>query len=199
MTNIITTKQLCEQLGVSRNFVNQHLRHLGSLPQLDENRMKTVVYPVDSVITWINENAVFSRQTELLDLSCYASEEQIQEVYDKVDKYPKNTIAGIEARQALLDEFYAKVLPPEYLSQRDLINVRNRGRLPWIPVEYKISSFSELYSIKELKGEKSEEIAYRTIYSSGMIRMELIGRKWYIENSNIPKYPLLMPADYEKK
>ena len=173
---VLNTKEVCELLGVSRSWVNSHLRKIGFKNldlTSDKANIKTIYYKTDDIVNWFNKNALFSRQTMYIDLA---------------DHMPKTILS--------LSTFD---IPSNIHNATIRVNERMRGECSWVTVDYKISSIEDLKSLSELQniyGFNNSEMTYRYIFSSGMIKAEICGRKWYIEAPEKKLYhPVLVPAD----
>lgn len=183
------TKEVSEILQVSRSWINNHLRELG-MKHL--TRGTQVEYFENEIIDWLNSNARFFKKTEFLDLTKYASIDEIGDWYLDV------TEAGILHREDVYKNFLERILPADYFSlHTEKINPRKRGLIKWQEIEYTIDSFKQLKTINELREGKSEELAYREIYEKGMIKVEIGGRRWFIEAEDRPEYAILMPYGYQ--
>lgn len=198
----MNTSELRQVLGVSRGWINTHLRHLGGEVMQDGNK-RAVPYDYKEVLAWANENAVFTRQVVPLDLTKYAAEDEVEEKMDAIDNMPKNTIAQQEAREEAYDAFLQKILPEEiYESVSSGWGRRNRGLLPWERIEYEIEELDELCSIRDLMrhwGYRNEEMAYREIFALCMVRCEVKGRVWFIyPREGMPKYGIQIPVKLAK-
>ena len=74
---VISTNELCGKLGVSRSWVNKYLRPFGKKGPLlpdDKANLHTVYYDEETIVDYLNAHAVFTRQTEWLNLADYVEE-----------------------------------------------------------------------------------------------------------------------------
>ena len=85
---LLTTMELCEKLSVSRDWVNKHLRQLGSAPDFigEGSRIRAVFYRESDVVKWLIDHATCSAQTRVVSLRDYASAEQIEIVSSRARK-----------------------------------------------------------------------------------------------------------------
>lgn len=174
----LSTSQVCEYLGVSRSWVNNHLRKIGFKDpdiESDKANIRTVYYNICDIIEWFNKKATFTRQTKFIDLTDYVAETEI-----------------------LSENF---LMPLNIHNACSRVHERFRGELNWVSVNYNIKSIDEikaLSTIQENNGYNNNEMAYRYIFNSGMIKAEICGRKWYINapEKNL-KHPVLVPADID--
>ena len=190
----LTSSELYDTLGVSREWVRNHCRHLGE--KGTDSSGYTVYYEEDQVVAWLNANAKFSRQTKLVDASQYLPEDALNylvQIRNQTSSYEikhRNILHLI----AYHDNLY------EMAKQYSEVNHRKRGHLPWVEVSYTIKSLNEISTMKQIKEKKqfrSDEMAARDIFLNGMIRMEVQGRVWYVEQIDRPKYFIEMPGDFE--
>lgn len=202
---ILSTSEICEKLGVSRAWVNNHLRSLGGIVEpenRDKANIRTVYYSETELISWLNEHATFSRQTMRLDLCDFASEGFVRNQLKRIEEMPTDTEEAINYRDHALYSFLKKIYPPEVKSLQEAVDPRERGRLPWVQIDHKVEHLEDLQSIKDLQklwSHRSAELTYRTIFSSCMIRVEVCGRCWYMSESKRDLlYPITVPACYEK-
>ena len=80
---MISTKELCEKLGVSLSWVGKYLRSIGKQgPQLpgDKANLRTIYYDEESIVAYLNAHAIFSRQTEWLNLADYVEESKARHI-----------------------------------------------------------------------------------------------------------------------
>ena len=181
--NVLTTMELCEKLGVSRSWVNTHLRHLGSAPDFigDGTRIRTVFYCEYDVVKWLNDHAVCHAQTKEVSLRDYATDAQIERVSSKVraslerDKCPAHLIGDLVFASTI-----DALLPGDVAEEAERVDSRKRGDLPWVPVSRKISALDDLRSIKVIADGASPEIGYRRAFTLAMIRFEVDGRCWFV-------------------
>ena len=106
---MISTKELCEKLGVSRSWVGKYLRSIGKQGLLrpgDKANLRTVYYEESDVVAYLNANAIFSRQTEWLNLADYVEEAKARRALKAIDSMPKKD------REKEYWKFLSEVLPP---------------------------------------------------------------------------------------
>ena len=195
---LLTTMELCEKLSVSRDWVNKHLRTLGSAPNFigDGSRIRAVFYRESDVVKWLNDHATCSAQTRVVSLRDYASAEKIEIVSSMArksleeKKCPANLI-DIYVFEYTID----KLLPREVSEEAERVDSRKRGDLPWVPASWKIKSLDELRTIKDLADGGSPELGYRKAFLFGMIRIEVDGRRWFVrpEENIDPEWCFVMP------
>lgn len=182
-----TTSQISEELGVSRNWINQHLRHLGTR-ELEEKRdlripKLQVMYDYDRVLKWFNDHANFSRQTMFILYSCFGvfSDEEATKILNDIHKQYSSDENRLNLLRALRD-FDERAIPEELLKLFDKFDSRNRGNI-WVPVEdVQINNFNEIFTMNELlanRNAKSNETVYRDLYLGAAIRVEVFGKVWY--------------------
>lgn len=201
---MMTTMELCEKLGVSRSWVNTHLRELGTTPEFVEEAscIRSVLYSEEKVVEWLNSHAVCSVQTQRISALDYATA-------DEIEAYCREIEAKAEAErtenkcsvQFDLDMVLAQFLPSHLYLSIFLIDPRKRGQIPWVPVDRKIQSLDELQSVKDLAGGGSPELAYRYAYSAGLIRYEVDGRKWFVDpdNPETREWSVLVPYQQQRR
>lgn len=199
---ILSTTEVCAKLGVSRAWVNNHIRLLGGVepPDLRERSNKrTIYYDEDELLYWANSVAIFSRQTIRMDLCDFTPEKRVQKRLIELTKMPTNTSPEKKRRDAAYQKFLEEVLPEDLIEAHNRVHPRKRGFLPWVTVDHSIERLEDLYSMKDLKaawGYQSAEMVYRDIFMNAMIRVELCGRCWYTKAPGpAPKVPIIFPID----
>lgn len=198
---VMSTRELGKKLGVSRSWINKYLRHLGEqgTPRDGENEKanrRTVYYDEASIVAYLNAHAVFSRQTEWLNLADYTDEENARRTLKAIDAMPEKDQE--EAYWKYLDEVLpkgVKVFGSPAFSARF-----SRGEYPWKPVKGCIKTLDDLSTMAAMKGEHSEELIYRKNFKFGRVRVMVHGRTWFMRAPekpvtaiNDPLY-LLIPA-----
>lgn len=200
---VLSTKDVCDILGVSRAWVNTYLRQLGGavVPENEENSFanaRTVYYNESDLLTWLNQHAVCSRQTMWLNLQNYLPESELKKRVKKINRMPVATFEERVNRMAAERNLLEEILPADLLTHVDKVHPRQRGLLPWVPVDHRVSEIDELCTMKQLMknfGHRSQEMMYRKIFSDGMIRVEVHGRTWYVPAPDRFTYELLIPAN----
>lgn len=199
--DILSTSEVCEKLGVSRAWVNNYIRELGGVKPPEDREManiRTVYYDEADLLRWLNENATFSRQTMKLDLCDYAPEDIVRDRLLQIEAMPKITGEDIECRNEARRAFLKEILPDELEAEHHFVLPRKRGLLPWVPVKHSIERLEDLRSMRELQEAwdcRSTEMVYREIFSRGMIRAEVCGRRWYMAAPEQKhRFPITMPA-----
>ena len=175
---VISTKELCEKLGVSRSWVNKYLRPIGKQgPQLpgDKANSRTVYYDEETIVAYLNTHAVFTRQTEWLNLADHVEEAKARHTLKAIDAIPK------EDREKEYWKFLSAVLPPGVsVFDNPSISSRYRGRYPWQTVKSCIKTLEELSTMSTMKGDHSEELIYRENFEYGRVRVMVHGRTWFM-------------------
>lgn len=175
---VISTKELCEKLGVSRSWVNKYLRPIGKQgPQLpdDKANLRTVYYDEENIVAYLNTHAVFTRQTEWLNLADHTEEAKARRTLKAIDAMPK------EDREKEYWKFLSAVLPPGVtVFDNPSISSRNRGIYPWQTVKGRIKTLDELSTMATMKGDRSEELIYRENFECGRVRVMVHGRTWFM-------------------
>lgn len=201
---MLDTKDLITTLGVSRNWINEHMRDLGHRTLISGKstirKNIVIVYEKEDVLAWLNENAIFERQTIRVPPSYFGriSDSDAQQVFDTIA-----SMESFEERLAAHNRFIKMAVPQEFL-ERDTSRSNVRKRIdPWVAVtgEIQITDFKQLRSVQSILHSlnpysASLELAYRHIYNSGMIRVTIKGRVWYIDDpaKPLPGYSFLFPA-----
>ena len=188
---LLSTRQLCEDLGVSRSWVNTHLSHLGGEKVAGgrtRSERRAVMYDPAKVLAWLNENAIFSRQTVPVHVGQFFSEEDLASCTADGD----------------FEKMLAKRLPeewPELLANAEWRAREMRGYAPWVCVSHKIKRLAQLHTMKQLlaeRGSHSSELIYRYMYESGWIRAEVAGRCWWMEppeqHGDRLRFPFAVPT-----
>lgn len=175
---IISTKDLCKKLGVSRSWVNKYLRPIGKQgPQSldDKANLRTVYYDEESIVAYLNTHAVFTRQTEWLNLADHMGEEKLRQTLKSIDAMPK------EDKKKKYWKFLSDVLPHGVtVFDNPSISSRYRGTYPWQTVKVRIRTLDELSTMATMKGEHSEELIYRENFEYGRVRVMVYGRTWFM-------------------
>lgn len=109
MDKIISTKELCEALDVSRSWVNTHLRHLGGEEPsvtLTKSRaqLTTVYYSVSKVLNFLNKNAKIESQTEWVLASDIIGSENAKKFVGTRNEIIKEAEALLENEKKSSDE-----------------------------------------------------------------------------------------------
>lgn len=188
---LMTTQEVVDTLGVSRQWVNRYLRDMGTVIMHSSGTRKAnrvVVYDAEQILAWINAAAECSRQTIMLPAESFGriSEGETRRYYELTTTlFSSRDAADRERATALLDELYSRALPPEMYDRLPATggSPRKRGNTPWTPMDYRVGSLDELYTIEqlmELRRYRSTEMAYREIYEAGWIRVAIAGRRWYV-------------------
>lgn len=189
--NLMTTQDVVDALGVSRQWVNRYLRDMGRVVMHHDGTRtakRVVMYDAAEILAWINAAAECSRQTVRLPADQFGriSNEEARRYIDLVDTLAaSHDDAELERAAALLDELYRTALPPALYERLQEIggSPRRRGTTPWAPMDYQIGSLEELYTIDQMMeryGYRNNELAYRDIYVAGWIRVAVAGRRWYV-------------------
>lgn len=207
---LMSTKELSLKLGISRSWINQYLRRLGQqgafvmqFLQLSDSEFKanlrTVYYDEADIITYLNSHALFSRQTEWINLTDYMEKDKIEGNLKEL-----NAIKALPSKEKEIEyyKFLDKILPPDirfFVSKRDILAFsRNRGAFPWQSVKASIKNLDDLSTIDALKGNHSEELIYRNNFKYGRIRVTAHGRTWYMDSPDAPEpgddLTILIPA-----
>ena len=175
---MISTKELCEKLGVSRSWVGKYLRSIGKQGPLrpgDKANLRTVYYEESDVVAYLNANAIFSRQTEWLNLADYVEEAKARRALKAIDSMPKKD------REKEYWKFLSEVLPPGIsIFDGPSISARERGIYPWQTIKGCIKGLNELHTMAAMKGDHSEELIYRENFEYGRIRIKIHGRTWFM-------------------
>lgn len=175
---MLSTKDLCEALGVSRGWINTYLRHLGTQgPQRPDDRanIRTVYYDENQVLQYLNAHATFSRQTEPLDLTDYMDEAELRSRLDEIKAMDKED--GDRAYWRLID----RILPDGVKIITDpKISARFRGLYEWRPVRARIEQLSDLSTMVQMCGEGSQELIYRENFEYARVRVQIHGRTWFM-------------------
>ena len=195
---LLTTMELCEKLSVSRDWVNKHLRPLGTAPDFvgDGSRIRAVFYRESDVVKWLNDHAACSAQTRVVSLRDYADAKQIESVSRRVRKKLEEQKCPAKLIDNLVFEYtIEKLLPREVSEEAARVDSRKRGDLPWVPASWKIKSLDELRTIKDLADGGSPELGYRKAFLFGMIRIEVDGRRWFVrpEKNIDPEWCFVIP------
>jgi transcriptional regulator with XRE-family HTH domain len=174
---MISTRELCEKLGVSRSWVIKYLRPLGMQPQSTEKlaNLRTVYYDAETIVAYINHNAVFSRQTEWLNLADYMDADQLRTLAN-IDSLAK------DEREIEYWSFLDTILPPGvkiFASPEE--NARCRGQYPWRIVRGCIKSLDDLSTMATMRENRSEELVYRDNFENGRVRVTVHGRTWFMD------------------
>lgn len=200
---MITTAKVMEILKVSRSWVNMHLRRqLGTEePETDGMGRRFVMYDEEKLLEWFNTNAKFSRQTKLFnfyDFTNVFSREGLDQALEKINK-----LENADAREFAYSQFIPNVLDKEQAAEYAKVLVKHRKVLDFVDVDMKLNMDEFLWHLQTAKGiagDQSIEMAYRHIYSRGMIKIELFGRSWFIvPRDEWYEYNVLMPATFEIK
>ena len=180
----LETKDLMSLLGVSRSWVNTHLRGIGTRLKTNKgNRLQPAVsYDAEDILKWINDNAVFERQTKRMLYSSFGqvTDEEAENAWDKIQ-----AAISIEAKEEIFETFLTRALPEDLLEAFNLLETNSRHRTaPWVAAEgFQVEKFENLMSIKAMAEQlqfNSDEMVYREIYRRGMIRVTVKGRVWYM-------------------
>lgn len=173
---MISTKELCEKLGVSRSWVGKYLRSIGKQgPQLpgDKANLRTIYYDEESIVAYLNAHAIFSRQTEWLNLADYVEESKARRALKAIDAMPKKD------REKEYWKFLSEILPPGIsIFDGPSISARERGIYPWQTIKRCIKGLNEVHTMAAMKGDHSEELIYRENFEYGRVRIKIHGRTW---------------------
>lgn len=192
---IFSTRELGKKLGVSRSWINKYLRHLGEqgLQRLGENEKanrRTVYYDEASIVAYLNAHAVFTRQTEWLNLADYYTDEaKARAALNAIDAMPEKDQE--EAYWTFLDEVLpkgVKVFGSPAFSARF-----SRGEYPWQIVKGHIKTLDDLSTMAAMKGEHSEELIYRENFEFGRVRVMVHGRTWFMRAPELPVTAMIDP------
>lgn len=179
---MLSTKELCEALGVSRAWVNSYLRHLGNQgPQKVDDRanIRTVYYDENDVLQYLNANATFSRQTELLHLTDYMEEDELRSRLQDIKAMEK--VDGVKAYWRLID----RILPDGVkVIAEPKISARYRGQYEWQPAPAQIRKLGDLATMAKMRGNCSDELIYRENFECGRIRVMVHGRTWFMPGAD---------------
>lgn len=189
----LTTNEVCEALGVARNWVNRHLRSIGVRDRIiiggKENN--AILYDEEKLLNWINENALLTSQTVAVNLADFGRISQ-EEVKERATEAQKDTREGnsVEWRLLLLDAMPEDVYE-EY--SKYVIDPRQRTALPWVPVEERITKLEQLHTMNQLLEAfqySNNEMVYREIFKNCGIKVTIQGRTWFmLKDENVPKPP----------
>ena len=196
---VISTNELCGKLGVSRSWVNKYLRPFGKKGPLlpdDKANLHTVYYDEETIVDYLNAHAVFTRQTEWLNLADYVEEATARRTLEAIGALPK------EEREKIYWNFLSDVLPPGVtVFDNPFISSRYRGAYPWQIVKGHIKTLNELSTMAAMKGQHSEELVYRENFAFGRVRVMVHGRTWFMNAPELTsiaalndKLYLLIPA-----
>ena len=182
----LTTSELMNKLGVSRQWVNQHLRDMGQV--IIKDNLRVVEYDRDAVLDWINANAECTRQMFPIAADHFgliSNDEAIRIHEQTIALRKKRDIASIERAEELSEELFRLALPADMYERMKEIGggLRMRGVTPWAAMDYQVKSLDEMFTINELLERfewRNNEIAYRHIYAEGWIRVAVAGRRWYV-------------------
>ena len=176
---MLTTNELCTALDVSRSWVNKYLREFGHTDFANHGG-KIICYNPADVVAYINCNAQFSRQSQVLDLEDYVDPETIAAAVEQIDCYidPMEQAALWAAFvHAHIPAGY-HIIPPSGRSGRGA-----RGWWQVSPEEGgRVQNLDDLRSMNQLRQAVSAEIVYRDNYERGRIKIQLHGRVWYMED-----------------
>jgi transcriptional regulator with XRE-family HTH domain len=175
---MISTRELCEKLGVSRSWVIKYLRPLGMQPQSTEKlaNLRTVYYDAETIVAYINHNAAFTRQTEWLNLADYMDADQLQRTLANIDSLAK------DEQEVAYWNLLNTILPPGvkvFASPGE--NARCRGQYPWQSVRGCIKSLDDLSTMATMRENRSEELVYRDNFENGRVRVTVHGRTWFMD------------------
>lgn len=196
---VISTNELCGKLGVSRGWVNKYLRPFGKKGPLlpdDKANLHTVYYDEETIVDYLNTHAVFTRQTEWLNLADYVEEATARRTLEAIGALPK------EEREKIYWNFLSDVLPPGVtVFDNPFISSRYRGAYPWQIVKGHIKTLNDLSTMAAMKGQHSEELVYRENFAFGRVRVMVHGRTWFMNAPELTsiaalndKLYLLIPA-----
>lgn len=196
---VISTNELCGKLGVSRSWVNKYLRPFGKKGPLlpdDKANLHTVYYDEETIVDYLNAHAVFTRQTEWLNLADYVEEATARRTLEAIGALPK------EEREKIYWNFLSDVLPPGVtVFDNPFISSRYRGAYPWQIVKGHIKTLNDLSTMAAMKGQHSEELVYRENFAFGRVRVMVHGRIWFMNAPELTsiaalndKLYLLIPA-----
>ena len=196
---VISTNELCGKLGVSRSWVNKYLRPFGKKGPLlpdDKANLHTVYYDEETIEDYLNAHAVFTRQTEWLNLADYVEEATARRTLEAIGALPK------EEREKIYWNFLSDVLPPGVtVFDNPFISSRYRGAYPWQIVKGHIKTLNDLSTMAAMKGQHSEELVYRENFAFGRVRVMVHGRTWFMNAPELTsiaalndKLYLLIPA-----
>lgn len=180
---MLETNTLCSTLHVSRSWVNTYLRSLGKkLPSRDPYRPNVIWYDPTEVLSWFQQHASFSRQTETIDLLDYGvDKEEYLKLRSALEE--PGTVAVQEERGERYENYLKSVLPAD-IYNRSHLSFRRRGEVEWVPVCLFLKSLDSLKTIRDImaqNGYRNEEMAYRDVFLGSMIRVSVAGRTWFLE------------------
>lgn len=175
---MLSTTDLCKTLGVSRAWVNTHLRDLGvqGAQRLDDKaNIRTVYYDPARVLEYLNSHAAFSRQTEPLDLTDYMEEAELRRSLQEIKAMEK--VDGEKAYWRLID----RILPEGVkVITEPRISARYRGQYEWQPATARIRKLDDLATMAAMCDGHSAELVYRENFEYGRIRVMVHGRTWFM-------------------
>lgn len=132
---------------------------------------QSVMYDPAKVVTWLNDNAAYSRQTVRVGLGNWMTTEEIAACHKEGD----------------FEKLLEDRLPdgwPTFFQHAEGWSREKRGSVPWITVDHRIETLDQLHTMQALlshRGSQSTELAYRELFAYGWIRVEIAGRRWWME------------------
>lgn len=182
-SELLTTKEVCEVLGVSRSWVNNHLRHLGE-PGWETNDRRWIFYDRRKILNYINTNATITRQTEFLDLAHFVPTDELLQKLKFFDSMPdpeEGAAAKAVYIRTILPDAYSPIYDTEFAA-------RHRGEYPWYrDAKTKIDDLAHLATMADLRQHHghSSEMIYRSNFYMGVPKITLHGRVWFFFEQKI--------------
>lgn len=177
---MLSTKDLCQKLGVSRAWVQTYLRDLGiqgaQRPD-DRANVRTVYYDESRVLQYLNAHAICSRQTEILELTDYMEEGELRRRLQKIKGLDK--AEQEKSYWRLIDQ----ILPQGVtVITMPVLSARFRGQYAWQPVKCQIKSLDDLATMAQMRGEgrTTPELIYRDNFEFARIKVTVHGRTWFM-------------------
>ena len=187
---MLTTNELCTALDVSRSWGNKYLREFGHT-NFANHGGKIICYNPADVVTYINRNAQFSRQSQVLDLADYVAPEAIAAAVEQIDccldPMEQATLWAAFVHAHIPAGYH--LIPPSGRS--------GRGERGWwqVPPDEggRVQNLDDLRSMNQLRqaglAAVSAEIVYRDNYERGRIKVQLHGRVWFMDDPMVAEEP----------
>lgn len=177
--DILSTSELSQLLGISRNWINRYLRHLGQQRPLkidDKVNSRTVYYGKGDILAYLNAHATFFRQTEWFDLrECDVDEQWLRDLWKSMKELPE------EDRAIVYKRTLNRIIPKDiYLIDEPGYAARQRGFFPWRRAECQIKALEDLSTMERMRGGKSSELVYRDNFKYARVRVMVHGRIWFM-------------------
>lgn len=206
----LTTNEIIEKLGVSRQWINTYLRDMGEIDTIKngpKRPKRVVLYPEKKLIEWLNDHAACTCQIGWIDLCKFiplakikAKEKEIKKIVERLEaeSFRENDRQkAIEAKLIAInmwDNFLRAKLPAEiYDSHIKSAAIRDRGKIEHVLIDYRIENLDDLLDMKALKLKyevNSNELVYRGLFSKGAIKVQICGRIWYAEPKKDYEHPI---------